>query len=95
MGWRDVPIGMMQNDEILNALLAIWKTQHYNSLRNGGPPGDEYDAGFEAGLDAVAQAAGLSESFDDEKARYRLKTRQQRKLQARVIEPAFALVEGW
>ena len=95
MGWRDVPVGLMQNDEILNALLAIWKTQHYNSMRSAGPPVDDYDAGFEAGLDAIAQAAGLADIFENEKTRYRLKTRRGRDLQARVIEPAFALVEGW
>ncbi len=95
MGWRDVPIGMMQNDEILNALLAIWKTQHSNTIRNTGLPMDEYDVGFEAGLDAVAQVAGLAEVFDNEKTRHRLKTRRQRDLQVRVIEPSFAVVEGW
>ena len=95
MGWRDVPIGLMQNREILNALLAIWKTQHHNTIRNAGPPVDEYEAGFEAGLNAIAQAAGLADVFDNEKTRYRLKTRRQPNLQARVIEPVFTVAEEW
>jgi hypothetical protein len=74
MDWRNAPIGMIRYDELLNALLAIWKTQQFASTRNNL---DEFShgfqVGFEEGLDAIAQIAGVSEAFEASKAIYRTK----------------------
>jgi hypothetical protein len=82
MDWQDVPMGMISHDELLNALLAIWKT-HYNSVnRNSDTFSQEYEAGFEEGLDAVAQVAGITEGFEAGKANHRARVKA--KLQEKV-----------
>lgn len=82
MDWQDVPMGMISHDELLNALLAIWKA-HYSSInRNGDNFSQEYEAGFEEGLDAVAQVAGITEGFEAGKATHRARVKA--KLQEKV-----------
>ena len=66
MEWQTVPMGMMRHDELLNALLAIWKIQHNMACRNGQNHfSGEYLTGFEEALEAVAQATGLSDAFEE------------------------------
>ena len=68
MDWRTAPIGMVRYDELLNALLAIWRTQYRNVTRYTGESVASYMAGFEDGLDAIAQNTGLIEEFESGKA---------------------------
>ena len=78
MNWQDIPIGMMQNDELFNALLALWKTRNtIAGTHNRNELTEMYELGFEEGLDAVAQLAGLSELFDKAKHEHRLRLERQ------------------
>jgi len=82
MDWLNAPIGMIRHDELLNALLALWKTQQRLASRN---ETDEflkgYQAGFEEGLDVIAQVAGLTEAFEAGKASHRAKVKLNDKIE--------------
>lgn len=70
-------IGIIRHDELLNALLAIWKTRYNTSARNDlNEKYEIYEIGFEEGLDAIAQIAGLSEEFDLGKSLHRTKIKK-------------------
>lgn len=88
MDWRNAPIGMIRHDELLNALMALWKTQQSMALRSNF---DEYShgfqAGFEEGLDAIAQIVGITELFDTGKSSYQAKLRNQ-------LDPAIKVIES-
>jgi hypothetical protein len=88
MDWQGVPIGMIRHDELLNALLAIWKTQYsiIANRRDHSEFSEGYQLGFEEGLDAVAQIAGLTELFEAGKASHRAKTREKLNLRVDFIE---------
>lgn len=74
MDWPDAPIGMMRRDELLNVLLAVWKTQYSITRRiDASEFAQGYQAGFEEGLDALAQAAGLTDEFEAGQAAHRAK----------------------
>ncbi|NJN93608.1 MAG: hypothetical protein HC875_05690 [Anaerolineales bacterium] len=74
MDWLNAPIGMIRHDELLNALLALWKTQQSLVSRNETNAFSQgYRAGFEEGLDGIAQIAGLTELFEEGKTAYQLK----------------------
>lgn len=95
MDWRNPPIGMIRHDELLNALLALWKTQQSMALRNDF---DEYSqgfqAGFEEGLDAVAQIAGLTDTFETSKTLYRAKIKVSLNSRIEIIKNQVSLLEG-
>lgn len=81
MELKDMPIGIMRNDELLNALLAVWKTQYSITRRiHTSEFAQGYQIGFEEGLDAVAQAAGLAEIFEAGKATYQVKVQAKLKI---------------
>lgn len=87
MDWRNAPIGMIRHDELLNALLALWKTQQSIALHsNFDEFSHGFQAGFEEGLDAIAQIAGLTELFDTSKSRYRAKYQNQLDPTVKIIE---------
>lgn len=79
MDWRNAPTGTIRRDELLNALLALWKTQ-YSLLNNSISDNfvEAYHSGFQQGLEAVAQMAGIAEEFETGKAT------QQAKIRARI-----------
>ena len=68
MDLRNTAIGMIRHDELLNALLAIWKTQNSIVNTHNSRFSQAYKLGFEEGLDAIAQAAGVAEAFEAGKA---------------------------
>jgi hypothetical protein len=77
MSWPNTVIGIIRHDELLNALLAIWKTRYNAATRNDlNEVSEIYEIGFEEGLDAIAQIAGLSEEFDSGKALHRSKIKR-------------------
>ncbi|NIT61143.1 MAG: hypothetical protein GWN00_34545 [Aliifodinibius sp.] len=87
MDWQNDPPGMIRHDELLNALLALWKTQQnivdqYHQ--------DEffqmYTLGFEASLDAIAQIAGLTDLFEAGKSTYQAKLKAKINTNAKLIE---------
>ena len=86
MNWRDTPIGIIQNDELLNALTALWKARYDMAMRF---PNSEaaaiYDQGFVDGLNTVAQVAGIDEFFEDRKQAHMMKAEKQRSDNARLI----------
>lgn len=76
MDWLNAPIGMIRHDELLNALLALWKTQQSLVSRNETNAFSQgYRAGFEEGLDGIAQIAGLTEMFEAGKANHNAKVK--------------------
>lgn len=95
MDWLNVPIGMIRHDELLNALLAIWKTQQgMASQRNGFSEFSQgYQTGFEEGLDAIAQIAGLTEPFETGKANHRARINA-RLEKVEVIDSQAILIEN-
>ena len=79
MKWQDTPIGVIRYDELLNALLAIWKTRYSAAMTNQQNQGElskMHELGFEEGLDAIAQIAGLEDLFEVGKATRRAKIEQ-------------------
>lgn len=86
MNWQNVPIGIMRRDELLNALLAIWKTQYNITARDSSEFSKGYLTGFEEGLDAIAQIAGLLEGFETGKAIHCTKTRENLDSKAKLID---------
>jgi hypothetical protein len=95
MDWHNAPIGTIRKDELLNTLLAIWKTQYsstnqYDSTRLS----EAYTSGFEEGLDAIAQAAGLTEAFESGKACHRSKIRAKLDAKVEIIEGQTTLVKA-
>ena len=79
MKWQDTPIGVIRYDELLNALLAIWKTRYSAAMTNQQNQGElskMHELGFEEGLDAIAQIAGLEDLFEAGKATRRAKIEQ-------------------
>ena len=94
MDWRDVPAGMMRYEELLNALLAIWKTQFNINSRHHGNADRIYEIGFEEGLDAVAQAAGLDDHFAAAKARFRNRLREKTEGPVQLVQPRASLVDS-
>lgn len=94
MDWRDAPAGMMRYEELLNALLATWKTQFNISSRHNSNADRIYEIGFEEGLDAVAQAAGLDDHFEAGKARYRARLRERTAGPVKLVEPRASLIDS-
>ena len=86
MTYQEIPIGMLQNDELFNALMGLWKARTSVPAESQGA--ELYNLGFDAGLDAVAQVAGLSELFNEAKARH------QRRLAARLEAQPSVRVEA-
>lgn len=87
MNRLDAPIGMIRYDELLNVLLAIWKAQQgpvnkseLNKFSQG------YEIGFEEGLNAIAQVAGLSEIFEVSKANHRAKIKSRLNSEVEIID---------
>lgn len=69
-------VGIIRYDELLNILLAIWKTRFNAASRNILDESSlTYEIGFEEGLDAIAQVAGLTEKFEASKAFHRAKVK--------------------
>lgn len=86
MDWRDIPVGIIQNDELLNALMAIWKTRY--DLMNKFPQNEVatiYSQGFEEGLDAIAQVAGIETFFEARKEAYKTKLEHKQITKAKLI----------
>ena len=93
MNWQDEPLGLIQYDDLLNALLAMWKTRY--SLANNihrSQLSEMYELGFEEALDAVAQLAGLTSWFEAGKAEYIGKVKRRQQGDAEVINPMHVLV---
>ena len=93
MDWRNVPIGMIRNDELLNALLAIWKLQYNNVSRDSSEFSEGYLTGFEEGLNAIAQVAGLIEGFETGKTVHSAKIKAKLNAKVELIDGHAALVE--
>lgn len=94
MDWLSAPIGMIRRDELLNALLAIWKTQYsltQQNMFNEISPG--YQIGFEEGLDSIAQIAGLTEFFEAGKVAHRAKIKAKLNLALEVIDSRATLLD--
>lgn len=70
MNWQNRPIGMTRHDELLNALVALWKTRCSISLQTSDAAALLFEQGFEEGLNAVAQIVGLSSDFEAVKAEH-------------------------
>lgn len=95
MNWQTIPTGTIRYDELLNALLAIWKTQYNAPNRNPDAFSQGYEAGFEEGLDAVAQIAGIAEEFEAAKTNHRAKIKAKlQQVRIEVIEGSAGLLEG-
>jgi len=95
MDWLNAPIGMIRHDELLNALLAIWKTQHGLASKNDMSEFSEgYQVGFEEGLDAIAQIAGITEAFEAGKAIHRAKIMARLNSRVEVIDTQATLVDN-
>ena len=93
MDWQNIPPGMMQNDELLNALLAVWKLQYNNVLRDSSEFSRGYLTGFEEGLDAIAQVAGLIEGFESGKSSHYAKIKAKLDSKVEFIEGHVAVVD--
>lgn len=94
MDWGNSPIGTMRHDELLNALLAIWQTQ-YNIIASRRDPSEfaeGYETGFEEGLDAIAQVAGLTEYFETGKALCRARMKEKLSVRIEFIDGRPALL---
>lgn len=95
MDWLNVPIGMIRYDELLNALLAIWKTRQNTVGRQASDSFVEaYETGFEEGLDAIAQIAGLVEEFEAGKAMHRAKIKAKLRPNVEFIDSQAVLLDG-
>lgn len=95
MDWRNVPVGMIRNDELLNALLAIWKLQYNNASRDSSEFSQGYLTGFEEGLNAIAQVAGLIEGFESGKSVHCSKIRAKLTSKMEFIEGQAAVVDAY
>lgn len=95
MDWRNVPVGMMRNDELLNALLAVWKLQYNNAARDSSEFSKGYLMGFEEGLDAIAQIAGLIEGFETGKSGHHTKIRAKLDSKVELIDGHVAVVDAY
>lgn len=95
MDWRNVPIGMIRHDELLNALLAIWKLQYSNATRDSSEFSQGYLTGFEEGLNAIAQVAGLMEGFESGKSVHCTKIREKLDSRVEFIDGQAAVVDAY
>ena len=95
MDWRNVPIGVIRHDELLNALLAIWKIQYNNATRDASEFSKGYLTGFEEGLDAIAQIAGLLEGFETGKATHCNKIRAKLDSKIELIDGQVVVVDAY
>lgn len=95
MDWRNVPVGMIRNDELLNALLAIWKLQYNNTIRDSSEFSQGYLTGFEEGLNAIAQVAGLIEGFETGKSIHSAKIKAKLASKVEFIEGQAAVVNAY
>ena len=95
MDWRNVPLGMIRHDELLNALLAIWKIQYNNTIRDTTEFSRGYLTGFEEGLDAIAQVAGLMEGFESGKSAHCTKIRAKLASKVELIDGQVAVVDAY
>lgn len=93
MNGRNVPPGMMRNDELLNALLAIWQLQYNNATRDSTEFSRGYLTGFEEGLNAIAQIAGLIEGFESEKSFYYTKIKASLDSKVEYIDGQAAVID--
>lgn len=84
---REMPLGMLRRDDILNALLAIWKSRRTVALRDPSQFNQDYEIGFEEGLEAIAQFTGLAEEFEVGKAGNTTRTKSR-------LDPAIKTIEG-
>ena len=87
MDWQEMPLGMIRQDKLLNALLAIWKTRY--SLSNGPhqtEPLRMYELGFTEALDAMAQFSGISEHFEAGKAAHQHQVILKQRSQSQLLE---------
>ena len=65
MSWQNSLTGTIPRNDLLNALLAIWKVRQGIGKKNDLDEFSQgYETGFEEGLDAVAQVAGIIEEFE-------------------------------
>lgn len=64
------PAGMVQHDDLLNILLAIWKMEYASVAQHPGGSAKSHFAGVEEALQAVAQVTGLGELFNAHKANH-------------------------
>lgn len=95
MDWQNAPIGTIRRDELLNALLAIWKTRHsLNTRRHSSEFYEPYELGFEEGLDAIAQMAGLIEEFEAGKAFHRAKIKAKLETRIEIIDSPATLLDS-
>jgi hypothetical protein len=94
MALQNSPIGMIRHDELLNALLAIWKTHKSIVNRHSSEFSRGYQLGFEEGLDAIAQAAGLIDAFESSKASHLAKYKTGSKSKIEVIDGKTTFVDS-
>lgn len=96
MDWRNPPTGAIRRENLLNALLAIWKTRQGTPKRYDLDDFSKgYEVGFEEGLDAIAQIAGLTEDFEAGKAAHQAKIKMKLNSQAKLIDGHATLVDTY
>ena len=95
MDWRNVPIGMIRHDELLNALLAVWKLQYNNATRDSSEFSQGYLMGFEEGLNAIAQVAGLIEGFETGKSVHCTKIKAKLNSKIELIDGQVAVIDAF
>lgn len=95
MDWKNIPSGTMRNDDLLNALLAVWKLQYNNAVRDSSEFSKGYLMGFEEGLDAIAQIAGLIEGFETGKSGHHAKIRAKFDSPVELFDGHVALIDAY